>query len=68
MPYAENEGVKLYFEEAGAGTPIIFLHEFAADLRSWEAQMRAFSRTHRCVAVNARTRNSGRSRKKIWKS
>jgi pimeloyl-ACP methyl ester carboxylesterase len=54
MPYAENDGVKLYFEEAGTGTPIVFLHEFAADLRTWEAQMRAFSRTHRCIAVNAR--------------
>jgi pimeloyl-ACP methyl ester carboxylesterase len=54
MPYAENNGVKLYFEEAGTGTPIVFLHEFAADLRSWEHQMRAFARTNRCVAVNAR--------------
>jgi pimeloyl-ACP methyl ester carboxylesterase len=54
MPYAENAGVKLYFEEAGHGTPIVFLHEFAADLRSWEGQMRAFSRSNRCIAVNAR--------------
>ncbi|MDH3236050.1 MAG: alpha/beta hydrolase [Alphaproteobacteria bacterium] len=54
MPHADNGGVKLYFEEAGTGTPIVFLHEFAADLRSWEPQLRFFSRTHRCVAVNAR--------------
>lgn len=54
MPHADNGGVKLYFEEAGTGTPIVFLHEFAADLRSWEPQLRFFSRTHRAVAVNAR--------------
>jgi len=54
MPYADNNGVKLYFEEAGTGTPIVFLHEFAADFRSWETQLRFFSRTHRCIAVNAR--------------
>jgi len=54
MPYAENDGVKLYYEEAGTGTPIVFLHEFAADLRSWETQLRTFSRSNRCVAVNAR--------------
>ncbi|HUT50633.1 MAG TPA: alpha/beta hydrolase [Alphaproteobacteria bacterium] len=54
MPHADNNGVKLYFEEAGTGTPIVFLHEFAADFRSWEMQLRFFSRTHRAVAVNAR--------------
>jgi pimeloyl-ACP methyl ester carboxylesterase len=54
MPYADSNGVKLYYEEAGRGTPIIFVHEFADDLYSWEAQMRFFSRRYRCVAFNAR--------------
>ena len=40
MPYANSSGVKLYYEEAGAGTTIIFLHEFAGEHRSWEPQMR----------------------------
>src|SRR6476646_1845261 len=45
MPHAvTNDGVRLYFEEAGQGTPIIFLHEFAADHTNWEPQMRYFSR------------------------
>ena len=54
MPYADSNGVKLYYEVAGRGTPIIFVHEFADDLYSWEAQMRFFSRRYRCVAFNAR--------------
>jgi len=54
MPYADSNGVKLYYEEAGRGTPIIFVHEFADDLHGWEAQMRFFSRRYRCVAFNAR--------------
>lgn len=54
MPYADSNGVKLYYEEAGRGTPIIFVHEFADDLYGWEAQMRFFSRRYRCVAFNAR--------------
>ena len=54
MPYAVSNGVKLYYEEAGRGTPIVFVHEFSGDFRSWEAQMRHFSRRHRCVAFNAR--------------
>src|ERR1700712_3563869 len=54
MPYAEANGTKLYFEECGCGYPIIFIHEFASDFRGWEAQIRHLSRTHRCVAYNAR--------------
>jgi len=54
MPYADSKGVQLYYEEAGTGFPIIFVHEFAGDLRSWEGQMRYFSRRYRCIAFNAR--------------
>ena len=55
MPYAvTSDNVRLYFEEAGSGTPIIFLHEFAADHTNWEPQMRYFSRGHRCIAYSAR--------------
>ena len=49
-----DDGVELYYEEAGAGTPIVFVHEFAGDHRSWEPQMRHFSRRYRCIAYNAR--------------
>src|SRR5205814_1655345 len=55
MPYApSSDDVRLYFEEAGQGTPILFLHEFAADHTNWEPQMRYFSRGHRCIAYSAR--------------
>jgi hypothetical protein len=55
MPHAvASDNVRLYFEEAGSGTPILFLHEFAADHTNWEPQMRYFSRGHRCIAYSAR--------------
>jgi pimeloyl-ACP methyl ester carboxylesterase len=55
MPYATtNDGVKLYFEEAGSGTTVVFVHEFAGDHRSWEPQMRFFSHRYRCGAYSAR--------------
>ena len=54
MPYAESAGVQLYYETTGRGTPIVFVHEFADDLRSWEPQLRFFSRRYRCIAFNAR--------------
>jgi len=49
-----DDGVNLYYEEAGSGTPIVFVHEFAGDHRSWEPQLRHFARTHRCIAYSAR--------------
>ena len=54
MPYANSKGVQLYYEEAGKGFPIVFVHEFAGDLRSWDPQLSHFSRRYRCIAYNAR--------------
>jgi pimeloyl-ACP methyl ester carboxylesterase len=54
MPYVRVGGVRLYYEEAGSGVPVVFVHEFAGDLRSWEPQMRFFARRYRCIAYNAR--------------
>ncbi|MEK7436678.1 MAG: alpha/beta hydrolase [Pseudomonadota bacterium] len=55
MPHiAAADGVKLYYEEAGQGTPILFVHEFMGEYRSWEAQLRHFSGRYRCIAFNAR--------------
>ena len=54
MPYIQSDGAKLYYEEAGSGHPMVFVHEFGSDLREWETQMRFFSRYYRCIAFNAR--------------
>ena len=39
-----SDGIKLYYEKNGNGIPIIFAHEFAGDHRSWEPQVKFFSR------------------------
>ena len=49
-----DDGVRLAFEETGSGTPVVFVHEFAGDLRSWEPQVRYLSRRYRCITWNAR--------------
>ena len=54
MPYAKSGNVNLYYEETGAGFPIIFVHEYGSDYREWESQVRHFSRRYRCVVYNAR--------------
>jgi pimeloyl-ACP methyl ester carboxylesterase len=55
MPHiTTDDGVKLHYEEAGAGSAVVFVHEFAGDLRSWDPQLSHFSRRYRCIAYNAR--------------
>jgi pimeloyl-ACP methyl ester carboxylesterase len=54
MPKAKVNGINLYYEEAGSGAPLLFVHEFADDYRGWEDQMRYFSRRYRCVTYSAR--------------
>ena len=41
MPHiTARDGTRLYYEEAGSGSPVIFVHEYAGDYRTWEMQMR----------------------------
>src|SRR5262245_43398161 len=55
MPHIlTDDGVRLYYEETGSGTPIVFVHAFVGDQRSWEPQVRFFSRRYRCICFNAR--------------
>jgi pimeloyl-ACP methyl ester carboxylesterase len=49
-----DDGIALHYDETGRGTPILFVHEFAGDLRSWEPQLRHFGRRYRAIAYNAR--------------
>ena len=55
MPHASvDDGVKLYYEEVGQGTPIVFVHEFADEIKGWAAQVKFFARRYRTIAFNAR--------------
>jgi pimeloyl-ACP methyl ester carboxylesterase len=55
MPHiTAGDGVRLYYEEAGSGSAVVFVHEYAGDWRTWEPQMRYFARAHRCVTYSQR--------------
>ena len=55
MPFAvTRDKVRLHYEEAGSGTPLLFVHEVAGDHRAWEPQMRYFARRYRCVTFSFR--------------
>jgi pimeloyl-ACP methyl ester carboxylesterase len=49
-----DDGVRLHVESTGSGTPLLFIHEFAGDHRSWEPQVRHFSAGFRCISYAAR--------------
>jgi pimeloyl-ACP methyl ester carboxylesterase len=54
MPSARVNGIELYYEETGAGTPLVFSHEFAGSHESWEPQARFFGRRYRVITYNHR--------------
>jgi pimeloyl-ACP methyl ester carboxylesterase len=55
MPHlTTDDDVKLYYEQTGSGIPVVFVHEFAGDHRSFEPQVRHFGRLYRCITYNAR--------------
>jgi len=54
MPKIPVNRIHLYYEEAGRGIPILFVHEFAGDWRSWEPQVRFFSGRYRAITFSAR--------------
>jgi pimeloyl-ACP methyl ester carboxylesterase len=54
MATARVNSVNLFYEDVGAGPPLVFVHEFAGDSRSWHLQVRSFARRYRTIAFNAR--------------
>ncbi len=50
MPtFAADDGVKIHYEIAGEGLPLVFAHEFAGDITSWEPQVNFFARRYRVI-------------------
>ena len=49
-----DDNVKLFYESIGKGEPIIFVHEFAGDYRSWDPQINYLSRYYQCISFCAR--------------
>jgi pimeloyl-ACP methyl ester carboxylesterase len=55
MPKARtDDGVQLDWQERGSGHPLLLIHEFAGDRRSFAPQVEHFASRYRCITYNAR--------------
>lgn len=61
MPTANLETIALYYEEQGAGEPLILLHGLGSSIGSWEYQRASFAEQYRVIVVDVR--GHGRSAK-----
>ncbi|TYL38759.1 alpha/beta hydrolase [Natronococcus pandeyae] len=61
MPYSQSNGADLYYEDAGDGTTIVFLHGVMASHRFFEPQLTALSSEYRTIGIDFR--GHGRSEK-----
>ena len=52
--YAEVSGARFYYEVAGQGDPVVFVHAGIADRRMWDAQFDAFARQYRALRYDRR--------------
>ncbi len=55
--YADVNGVRLHYAEAGDGKLILFLHGFPEFWYAWKDQLSEFGKDHRAVAVDMRGYN-----------
>ena len=49
-----SDGVRLFYDSVGQGTPLVFAHEFGGNHWSWEPQVSYFARRHQCITYAAR--------------
>jgi pimeloyl-ACP methyl ester carboxylesterase len=54
MPDVTVNGVRLHYDEAGSGPPVVFIHAFPVGRRMWEPQMATLAARHRVIAYDVR--------------
>ena len=54
MPHAPVNGIELYYEEHGTGTPLVLVHGFSGSGHVWEPMIPAFADRYRVIVVDLR--------------
>ncbi len=49
-----DDGVQIHWQDDGSGPPLLLIHEFAGDHRSFEPQVEHFRSRYRCIVYDAR--------------
>lgn len=49
MPTFTSDGVEIHYQVAGEGYPLVWGHEFAGDITSWEPQVNFFARRYQVI-------------------
>ena len=52
--FVEVDGGRLFYEEAGAGRPVVFVHPGLWDRRTWDDQFPAFAERFRAIRYDVR--------------
>jgi pimeloyl-ACP methyl ester carboxylesterase len=60
MPTFMHAGAELHYQDVGSGEPVLFLHGLGSRGKDWAPQLAEFSRTHRCLTLDARGSGSSR--------
>src|SRR5437016_955867 len=50
--FAEIDGVRVHYQEKGAGTPLVLIHGFASSVFSWKDVFEPLSKNFRVIAVD----------------
>ncbi|APU29333.1 3-oxoadipate enol-lactonase [Ectopseudomonas alcaliphila JAB1] len=61
MPYFDNDGCQLHYEEYGHGSPLLLVHGLGSSTRDWEYQIPVLAQHYRVLALDVR--GHGRSDK-----
>ncbi|MDP2917653.1 MAG: alpha/beta fold hydrolase [Dehalococcoidia bacterium] len=56
MPYADSNGIRIYYEVEGQGVPLMLMHGFAGSLDSWHnyGYTRELRKDYRLIMLDAR--------------
>jgi pimeloyl-ACP methyl ester carboxylesterase len=54
MPYIDRDGVKVFYESAGSGPPILLSHGYSASARMWEGQVEALKDRYQVITWDMR--------------
>lgn len=61
MPYFDNDGCQLHYEDYGHGAPLLLVHGLGSSTRDWEYQIPVLAQHYRVIALDVR--GHGRSDK-----